>query len=280
MWSASIGLLRSIAEVFGATAGAALVFSASGVLASLVFGLRLRAIPRTYLWLGGTLFVAYEVALALSIGMATSRAQSLELGMINYLWPSLTILLAVLTRQQRASWLLAPALLLCLGGIVLVLKGDGEFSPGLLWQHVQSNPLAYGLATCAAFIWAAYSLVARRYGKGSNAIPLFLLATAAMLWVKYALQPAAPLSGSMHGWLQVAVLGALMAAAYSCWSHGVQRGNLALLAAASYFTPVLSMLLGSAWLGVRPGAAFLQGVAMVTAGSLGCWWATRTRPGA
>jgi len=51
--------------------------------------------------------------------------------------------------------------------------------------------------------------------------------------------------------------------------------TLTVLAALSYFTPVFSTLLASLWLGVRPGPTFGQGVAMVVAGSLLCWWSTR-----
>jgi drug/metabolite transporter (DMT)-like permease len=47
------------------------------------------------------------------------------------------------------------------------------------------------------------------------------------------------------------------------------------MAAASYFTPVFSALLASAWLQVQPGWGFWQGVVLVTAGSLVCWGATR-----
>jgi len=47
------------------------------------------------------------------------------------------------------------------------------------------------------------------------------------------------------------------------------------MAAASYFTPVFSALLASAWLQVQPGWGFWQGVVLVTVGSLVCWGATR-----
>ena len=51
--------------------------------------------------------------------------------------------------------------------------------------------------------------------------------------------------------------------------------TLTVLAALSYFTPVFSTLLASLWLGVRPGPTFWQGVAMVVAGSLLCWFTRR-----
>lgn len=276
MWGATVGLLRSISEVFGPNGGAALVFTTSAVFATLALGLpRWRDMPRAYLWGGGLLFVAYEVCLALSLGFAHDRGQAMELGMINYLWPSLTIVLAVLARQQRGSWLLLPALALCFAGIVWVMKGQGAWSAAQMWQNIRGNPVAYALALCAAFLWAVYSNVTRRFGKGKNAVPLFLLATSALLWTQYAVSDEPPVAFHLGGVGQVALLGALTAAAYSCWNHGMQHGHFTLLATASYFTPVLSALIASLWLGVRPGAGFFAGAAMVTVGSLLCWWATR-----
>jgi len=102
MWSVTVGLFRSVAEIFGPIAGAAMIFSVAGLFANVIIGApKLKIFPKPYLWVGGGLFVLYEVMLALSIGSATDRGQALELGMINYLWPSLTILFAVLAGQQR-----------------------------------------------------------------------------------------------------------------------------------------------------------------------------------
>lgn len=278
MWSASVGLFRSVSEFFGATGGAALIFTTSALLATLASGWpRLRTLPKAYLLCGGALFAAYEISLALSIGMAHNRAQALELGMLNYLWPSLTVLLAVITRQQRGSWLLLPGLILSLVGIVWVMKGENPWSPALLWQHMTSNPPAYLLALAAAFIWAGYTVVTRLLSDGQPVIPLFLALTALLLWIKYVAGSEASLHINLAGMAQVLLLGCLTAAAYSCWNHGVKAGQIALIASASYFTPVLSMTLASLWLGVAPGKSFFLGVVMVTAGSLICWWSTRPR---
>lgn len=278
MWGATVGLLRSISEIFGPVGGAALVFSTSALFATLALGMpRWRDLPRIYLWGGGMMFVAYEICLALALGFAHDRGQAMELGMINYLWPSLTIVLAVLSRQHRGSWLLLPALGLCFAGIVWVMKGQGDWSVVQMWRNVQGNPIAYALALAAAFLWAAYSVLTRRFGKGRNAVPLFLLATSVLLWSQYALSSEPALTLNLGGVGQVMLLGGLTAAAYSCWNHGMQHGNFTLLATASYFTPVLSALLASLWLGVQPGVGFFYGASMVTLGSLLCWWATRAR---
>ena len=49
----------------------------------------------------------------------------------------------------------------------------------------------------------------------------------------------------------------------------------AVMAAATYFTPVFSAGLARAWLQVQPGWGFWQGVVLGTVGSLVCWGATR-----
>ena len=279
LWSTTVGLLRSISEAFGATGGAALVYSTTALLLCLTRGLpRVRALPPIYLWGGGALFVAYEISLALAIGLASNRSQSLELGMINYLWPCLTILFAIPLNQQRFRFWLWPGIFLSLLGIVWVMKGEGAWSPSLLWQNIASNPLAYGLAFFAAIAWGLYNNLTRRFAGGTSGVNLFFLFTALALWIKFACSASlSELHFSLQPLLQVLFMGASTAIAYSAWNHGIQHGNLTLLATASYFTPVLSALLGALWLSLTPGFAFWQGVVMITLGSLICWHATRQR---
>ncbi len=276
LWSTSVGLLRSISEHFGPVGGAALLYTISAVALCLSQGVpNPRRLPRRYLWTGGLLFVGYEIALALSIGLAHTRGQSLELGMINYLWPSLTVLFAVLILKKRAAWWLWPGLMLAVGGVTLVLKGNGDWSPLVLWHNILSNPLAYGLAFGAAIVWALYCNLTRLWSNGQNGVPLFFCLTALALWIRYFTTETPPLSFSLVPCLEILFMGLSTAIAYSAWNHGIQFGNITLLASASYFTPVLSALLGSLWLGVTPTGAFWQGVMLVVAGSLLCWWATR-----
>ncbi len=287
-WSATVGLMRSVAEALGALGGAAVLYSVSAVLVLLVQGLptraQLRSISRVYLVVCGLLFACYEICLSVAIGLAHDRPQSMELGMINYLWPCLTIVLAVLCRQQHARWWLWPGVALCLWGLVLVVGADGNAAagPAAPWwysfaAHMAANPLAYTLAFGAALMWPTYSVLARMHGGGFNGVGLFLLLTAALLWVQWLALDTVPMRWSWGTAAQVLAIGALTALGYGCWEHGIQRGNLAVMAAGSYFTPVLSSLWASVWLAVQPGLPFWQGVVLVTAGSLVCWAATRSR---
>lgn len=53
LWSTTVGLLRSVSEAFGATGGAALIYTTTACLLCLTRGLpRPGAMPAIYLWLG------------------------------------------------------------------------------------------------------------------------------------------------------------------------------------------------------------------------------------
>lgn len=106
LWSTMVGLIRGVSEGLGPVGGAAMIYSLSGLLLIFTVGFpQIRQIPRPYLLAGSLLFVSYEICLALSVGLAGSRQQAIEVGMVNYLWPSLTILFAILFNGQKSSWL-------------------------------------------------------------------------------------------------------------------------------------------------------------------------------
>ncbi|RRN96204.1 aromatic amino acid DMT transporter YddG [Pectobacterium aquaticum] len=279
LWSTSVGLIRSLTEALGPIGGAAMIYSTSTLCLLAFYGLpRIKTLPRIYLFAGGALFVCYEIFLSLSIGLANSRMQAMEIGMINYLWPSLTILFSLFINQQKSHSLLWPGLALSLGGIVWMMKGESDWTPERLWNNVLANPLAYGLAFSAALTWALYCNITKRYGQGKSGVSLFFFIAALVLWIQYSFSAEGAISLTLPRSLQLLFMGASTALAYSAWNAGIQHGNLTLLATASYFTPVLSTLLAALWLNITPAISFWQGVAMVTAGSLLCWYATRSSP--
>ena len=122
LWSGTVALARSAAEAVGPVTAAAAACGVGGLLSlgSLAgSGARRRslgALPRRYLLGCGALFVAYMLLLFLAIGSAADRAQTLTVGLLNYLWPPLTIVLSVVLLGRRANRLLGPGLVLALGG--------------------------------------------------------------------------------------------------------------------------------------------------------------------
>jgi drug/metabolite transporter (DMT)-like permease len=58
--------------------------------------------------------------------------------------------------------------------------------------------------------------------------------------------------------------------AYLFWDMGVRKGDITLLAAISYLTPLLSTLVSALVLGVAPSAGFWLGLGLVIAGAVVC----------
>lgn len=273
-----VGLIRGVSEGLGPVGGAAMIYTLSGLLLLFTVGFPdIRRFPRRYLVAGSVLFVCYEICLALSLGYATTRHQAIEAGMVNYLWPGLTILFAILFNGQRTNGWIIPGLLLCIIGVGWVLGGDNGFSIDDIISNVVSSPLSYILAFCGAIIWAAYCTVTRKYAEGNNGITLFILLTAVTLWLKYVLSEQPPMLFSWPVTLRLGLVALALGFGYAAWNVGILHGNVTILATASYFTPVLSSALAALLLNASLSWAFWQGACMVCAGSLLSWYATRQR---
>ncbi|HIE0364267.1 TPA: aromatic amino acid DMT transporter YddG [Serratia marcescens] len=276
LWSSVVGLIRSVSEGLGPIGGAAMIYSVSAVFLLVALGVpKWRSFPRPYLIVGSLLFVSYEICLSLSLGYANTRLQAIEVGMINYLWPCFTVLMALALNGQKAKWWLLPGLLLSLFGIGWIMSGEGGWSPAQMLANVRSNPLSYTLAFSGAVIWALYCNLTKKIAQGSNGVVLFIVLTALALWLKYAFSAESGMQFSAGVTVTLLCAGVAMGAGYAAWNVGILHGNITLLATVSYFTPVLSAVFAALVLHTSLTANFWQGVAMVTLGSLICWRATR-----
>lgn len=278
LWSAIVGLLRNVSELLGPTGGAAMMYSLASVLLLLTAGWTpLRSFPRRYLAWGSLLFVLYELCLALSIGYADSARQAIEVGMVNYLWPTFTIVAAILFNRQRSNWLIVPGFVLSIAGICWVLGGEQGVDAAGMLANVRANPVSYGLALAGALIWAGYCALTARIADGKNGVTLFFMLVSITLWTKYALEDGAPMTFSLEAVVYLVLAAAAMGLGYGAWNIGILHGNVTLLAGASYFTPVLSAALSSLLLQTPLSWPFWQGSAMVCGGAILCWLATRPK---
>ncbi|MBI6153045.1 aromatic amino acid DMT transporter YddG [Serratia surfactantfaciens] len=276
LWSSVVGLIRSVSEGLGPIGGAAMIYSVSAAFLLVALGVpKWRSFPRPYLIVGSLLFVSYEICLSLSLGYANTRLQAIEVGMINYLWPCFTVLMALALNGQRAKWWLLPGLLLSLFGIGWIMSGEGGWSPAQMLANVRSNPLSYGLAFSGAVIWALYCNLTKKIAQGSNGVVLFIVLTALALWLKYAFSTENGMQFNVGVTVTLLCAGVAMGAGYAAWNVGILHGNMTLLATVSYFTPVLSAVFAALVLHTSLTVNFWQGVAMVILGSLICWRATR-----
>ncbi|KZN61996.1 hypothetical protein N473_20860 [Pseudoalteromonas luteoviolacea CPMOR-1] len=277
LWSGVLHIVRIVSEDFGAIGGAALVYTYSALFLVAFSGIpNFKKYPKRYVVFGGTLFVAYELCLSLSLGFANSREQSAQVLIVNYLWPLFTILGALISKSTHAkSLLLLPGCILAFVGVCLVVSGSSNLLEGIL-SNVISNPLAFFLAFSGAIIWAIYCNLTKSMSGGHNAISLFFVFTACTLWLKWYLLDVGFESGfSFSSVFLLALAGAGMALGYGLWNKAIIGGNMILLAVISYFTPVFSGVFAALILGVSLHQSFWFGVVSVTLGSLLCWQSTR-----
>lgn len=278
LWSVTVALVRSLSEQLGAVTAAASTFSVSGLVAIASLALRsgtrqqIRQLPRTYLIGCGTLFVCYMLLLFLGIGLAQNHEQVLEVGLINYLWPVLTVVLSLVLLGKKASWVLGPGTLLALAGVFLVVTHGASVTWQSLVRNLAGNPAAYLLALGAAGCWAMYSNLTHRWAAGhrEGAVALFLPVTGAVLLVICCFIDE-PRQWSYRAVLESLILGITTYTAYALWDAAMRRGNMLIVAAASYLTPLLSTIVSCVYLTVVPGARLWAGCCVLVLGSLLSW---------
>lgn len=279
LWSTMVGLIRSVSENFGPVGGAALVYTVGSLVLVLVMGIpKITKYPKRYLLWGTVLFVSYEICFVLALGLANNRQQAIELGMVNYLWPSFTIALAVFFNRQRFTLLLGLGLVLAFMGLIWVISGNQPLSVQTILANIQSNPLCYFLAFIGAIVWSFYSNVTKRISGGHNGMVLFFIMTSIGLWILCFFSTPTAFIINSESLLLLLVASIATGGANALWTFAVIKGNVAFLGTLSYFTPVISTAFASMLLSTALTLSFWQGVLMVTMGSVICFLATRQKP--
>ena len=275
-WGSIVAFSRSLAEKLGTLTAASCIFLIAGSISCtyLIVSRRfheIRRVSRSYLYGCGSLFVLYMTSLYVAIGTAASRLQVLEVGLVNYLWPSLTLVMAVpiLSRRARATLILGCPL--AFGGVLLAALEAGE-SWEIFAVNLETNLVPYLLALVAAVCWALYSNLLRRWTSEAEggAVPLFLLASGLVLVGLRFMSPEAThwTPQSIVELVYVAVFPTIIA--YMFWDTAMRKGDMILVVSLSYLTPLLSIIIGSVYLEVGTGFYLWVGCLLVIAGSIIC----------
>src|SRR5436190_3487358 len=168
--------------------------------------------------------------------LALRFAPPAEAGLLNYLWPLLIVLFSSLLPGERLLPHHIVGALLGLAGTVLLLMGSGA-------SHFEAGQLP-GLfaAFVAAFVWSSYSVMSRRLkAVPTDAVAGFCLATAILAAIVHVLLESTVWPETTAQWLAIIALGAgPVGAAFFTWDIGMKRGDIRVLGAASYATPLLS----------------------------------------
>jgi drug/metabolite transporter (DMT)-like permease len=169
---------------------------------------------------------------------ALRLAPPAESGLINYLWPLLIVLFSAFLPGEKLRWYHVAGALLGLIGTVILIAGRAElgFAPEFI--------PGYCAAFVAAFVWAIYSVLSRRFSAvPTDAVTGFCLVTALLGAIFHLMLEDTVWPASTLEWLAVLGLGlGPVGAAFYAWDFGVKRGEIRVLGAASYAAPVLSTI--------------------------------------
>ncbi|MCL4868667.1 MAG: EamA family transporter [Anaerolineae bacterium] len=170
--------------------------------------------------------------------MALQRAPAVEASLIAYLWPLLIVLFSAMLPGEKLRWFHLVGAGVAFGGAALLVTGG---------QGIRFNPaytLGYGLALLCAFTWSSYSVLSRFFGAiPTQTVGGFCGVTALLAGICHLLfeNTVWPVGWE---WGAIVALGiGPVGAAFYTWDYGVKRGNIRLLGAFSYATPLLSTLL-------------------------------------
>ena len=191
---------------------------------------------------------------------ALQHAPPAEANLINYLWPLLIVLLSAPLAGERLGWTHLAGAALGFAGVALLAFGRGvEFALGYA--------LGYGLALGCAFAWSLYSVLSRRFGETpTDAIAAFCAVSAGLALGCHLLFETTVWPADAKAWLAVLALGLGPAgAAFYLWDHAVKKGDIRVLGALSYATPILSTGL-LILCGLAPPTGWLLVAAVLVAG--------------
>lgn len=196
--------------------------------------------------------------------LALRLAPPAEAGLLNYLWPLLIVLFSSLLPGER----LAPHHII---GALLGLVGTGLLFAGDSRSGYATGQV-YGLiaAFVAAFVWATYSVMSRKLKSvPTDAVAGFCFVTALLAAAAHGIFEITIWPDSPAQWLAIIALGVgPVGIAFYAWDIGMKRGDIRVLGAVSYATPLLStaflILAGFA----KPSASIAIAAVLIAGGGL------------
>jgi len=232
--------------------------------------------PLTWLWRPSAIRALRQPLLVWLVGigglfgyhalyfLALRLAPPAEAGLLNYLWPLLIVLLSSFLPGERLAPHHIVGAVLGFAGTILLFAGNGGGAPNP--AHIPGFIAAF----VAAFVWAGYSVMSRKLATvPTDAVAGFCLATAVLAAICHVVLETTIWPETAMQWLAIVALGiGPVGIAFFVWDIGMKRGDIRVLGAASYATPVLStaflILAGFA----KPTATLAIAAALIAGGGL------------
>jgi drug/metabolite transporter (DMT)-like permease len=167
--------------------------------------------------------------------LALRLAPPAEAQLVSYLWPVLIVLLSALLPGERLRVHHVAGALIALCGTALLFAGRGISFAGAYLP-------GFAAAFVAAFVWATYSVLSRRFAAvPTDAVAGFCLVTAVLAAASHLMVEQTHWPQGPGEWLAVAGLGiGPVGAAFYVWDIGMKKGDIRVLGVGSYVAPLLS----------------------------------------
>ncbi len=275
IWSAAILVMNLLGTAFGSLYAAGLELAIAGVLLAFSAWMRgdLRRIGMhshlCHLVCG--VFWLLNVTLSwIAVALVHSKGELLVTGLLNYLWPSLTLLLAIPILKKQANWWLMPGMAAVIIGIVtgkVATAPEGATQDALM--HL--NPWAYSFAVLDAIAWALYSNYSRKLSnpQGASAVPFYMIIGSVLLLTASGLSEESrnPL---LFDWALLVFWSIAAALAYLFWDIGMRFGNVVTISTTSMLIPLLSTILTAYVSGHPISISLIVAAGLVVVGSRIC----------
>jgi drug/metabolite transporter (DMT)-like permease len=169
---------------------------------------------------------------------ALDNAPAIDASLIAYLWPLFIVLGSALMPGERLKWHHVGGALLGLSGAALIVTKGGAVN------FEARYAFGYAMAGLCALIWSSYSLLSRRNAAvPTDTVTGFCLMTAALGLAAHLLFEQTVWPQTQGEWAAITLLGLIpLGLAFMVWDYGVKHGDIQVLGAASYASPLLSTL--------------------------------------
>jgi len=183
-----------------------------------------------------------------------------EVNILNYLWPILIAVFAVLIGGEKLSKLTFVSIALGFAGAILIFLPN---DPDNIFANLAAGHV---LAIAGAILWAFYSVSSRKHNyKAGFLAPVMLLVATCFAILHLAFEEF--YKPDMALWM-IIVLAGITRFCYVLWDYAIRNGHRMSLSALSYLTPLLSTLLFIAF-DYKPASPYVAlGGALIIGGCL------------
>lgn len=168
---------------------------------------------------------------------ALSKIPPARASLIAYFWPLLIVILSGISARAVRMGHLAGAIIGMAGVAILFMDRGAE-------GNLEGTLSGYLAAACCAVIWATYSVSNRRFAAIPSEMLVGTCGGVAVLSAIFHVLFETTVAPTPSQWGVIVLLGlGPVGLAFLAWDHATKHGNVALLGAMSYLTPLASTLL-------------------------------------